>query len=54
MPRFQLLTLGFVGVRYTNSDTPPPFYFFFLSLVLYTGIETAMKTAQKTALALPF
>ena len=49
MPRFQLLTLGFVGGRATNSATSPPFYFFFVSLVLflvgYTGIETALKTA---------
>ena len=49
MPRIQLLTLGFVGGRATNSATPPPFYFFFVSLVLflvgYTGIETVLKTA---------
>jgi hypothetical protein len=33
---------------------PPPFYFFFMSLVLYTGVETVLKTAQKIKLALPF
>ena len=49
MPRFQLLTLGFVGGQATNSAMPPLFYFFFVSLVLfavgYTGTETALKTA---------
>jgi hypothetical protein len=53
MSRFQLLTSGFVGGRSTNSATPLPFYSFCV-IFLYTSIETALKAAQKIALALPF
>jgi hypothetical protein len=51
MPRFQLLTLGFAGGRATYLAMPPPFYFFFVSLVLFLVRYTFKETALKTVLA---